>query len=549
MDREFFNMKAWFAILIWLVSHDLVAQPDFILYNGKIFTADRRALWEEALAIKGNRIVAVGKNEIVTKQKGRTTRLIDLKGRLVIPGFNDAHAHVGTDYPSRDIKLSENPADPTPWPLIQDSIRSILQKVPQGTMITASINPDLFEDPGARRAALDILSPDHPVILSAWTGHGKIVNSSAMKLLDLTASDEFAGGRIEKDNNGRSTGFLEEYAAFHLSARLTARQPRAAAVTELRRFYEYAASVGITSIQNMCTSFDPSVAMQLYDGQSFSCRTRLIAFPTPDSRELRLTEWKPLFKFNNGWTHGSGIKMILDGTPIERLACMREPYADRNTFGRLNFTSTQVKEFMKFALQNEQQIIIHAVGDSAIVTIIRAMRDLHPDDFWKSKRVRLEHAEMAVVDRQDLSDLKDLGIIIVQNPLHLALPGIMRARLDSTRTHYLQAMRTLLDNKIHFALGSDGPVNPFLNLMFATIHPDNPGEALTLEEALIAYTAGSAFAEFKENEKGTLARGQLADLAVLSNDIFEIPRDQLPATESILTFLDGQIVFDKKVLK
>jgi predicted amidohydrolase YtcJ len=124
----------------------------------------------------------------------------------------------------------------------------------------------------------------------------------------------------------------------------------------------------------------------------------------------------------------------------------------------------------------------------------------------------------------------------------------MRHRLDGSRTHYLQAMRSLSDNDIHFALGTDGPINPFLNLMFATIHPDNPPEALTLEEALIAYTAGSAFAEVKEAEKGTITVGQLADLAVLSQDIFEIPRDRLPATESILTFLDGQIVFDKKVL-
>jgi predicted amidohydrolase YtcJ len=241
--------------------------------------------------------------------------------------------------------------------------------------------------------------------------------------------------------------------------------------------------------------------------------------------------------------------MILDGTPIERLACMRKPYADKNTFGRLNFTAEQLKSFMNFALQNNQQIIIHAVGDSAIATIINTMRDLHPDNFWKDKRVRLEHAEMAVVDKQDLKALRDLGIIVVQNPLHLTLPEIMGQRLDKSRTRYLQAMRSLIDNDIHFALGSDGPINPFLNLMFATIHPDNPPEALTLEEALIAYTAGSAFAEFKEMEKGTLAQGQLADIAVLSQNIFEIPREQLPATESILTFLDGKIVLDKKLLK
>jgi predicted amidohydrolase YtcJ len=542
-------MKPRLAILLCLITNTLFAQPDFILYNGKVFTSDKRALWEEAVAIKGNRIIAVGKSEVVRKQKGRTTKLIDLQGHLVIPGLNDAHAHIGPDYPSRVLNLSKNPADPTPWPMIQDSIVRTVRELPPGTMITGSINPDLFEDTEARRAALDILAPDHPVVLAAWTGHGMIVNTSAMKLLNLKEESEFAGGRIEKDNNGRSTGFLEEYAGFHLSATLTSKLSQAAAIKELQRFHEYTASLGITSLQNMCTSFGPAAAIQMYEGHFFSCRTRLIAFPVPDSRELRLAEWKPLFNFNSKLTYGSGIKMILDGTPIERLACMRKPYSDKNTYGRLNFTPNQLKAFMTFALENKQQIMIHAVGDSAIATIIKTMRDLHPDAFWRDKRVRLEHAEMAVVDKQDLQSLKDLGIIIVQNPLHLTLPDIMGSRLDSSRTHYLQAMRSLLDNKIHFALGSDGPINPFLNLMFATIHPDNPREALTLEDALIAYTAGSAFAEFKEREKGMIVRGQLADLAVLSQDIFEIPREQMPATQSILTFLDGQIVFDKKMLR
>src|SRR5688572_10339735 len=136
---------------------------------------------------------------------------------------------------------------------------------------------------------------------------------------------------------------------------------------------------------------------------------------------------------------------------------------------------------MQFALSNNQQIIIHAVGDSTIVTIIRAMRDLHPDTFWKDKRVRIEHAEMAVVKQNDLHLLKQLGIVIVQNPLHLALPGVMAQRLNESRTQYLQAMRSLLDSDIPFALGSDGPPNPFLNLMFATFHPNNPKEAITLE--------------------------------------------------------------------
>lgn len=542
-------MKIFIALLLCLAYPSLYGQPDFILYNGKVFTSNKDRLWQEAVAIKGNRIVAVGKNDIVSKQKGPNTFVIDVGGRLVIPGLNDAHAHIGPDYPSRYINLAENPAQPTPWAMVRDSITSVVEKISPGTLITASINPDLFQDMEARRANLDALAPDHPVMLAAWTGHGIVINSAAMNLLKISEAIDIAGGRMEKDSNGQSTGYFEEYAAFHFNAILASILPIEESVQELQRFHEYTATLGITSVQNMCTSLNPKAAMELYGGHSFPCRTRLIAFPTADTHDLQLTEWKPIFNFTSNHTHGSGVKMVLDGTPIERLACMRKPYADSNTFGRLNFTPAQLKSFMTFALENKQQIMIHAVGDSAVATIIKVMRDMHPDEFWRNKRVRVEHGEMAVVDKQDIQSLKDLGIIVVQNPLHLTLPDVMGQRLDKSRTRYLQAMRSLIDNDIHFALGSDGPINPFLNLMFATIHPDNPPEALTLEEALIAYTAGSAFAEFKEAEKGKIAVGQLADLAVLSQNIFEIAREQLPATESILTFLDGKIVFDKKILK
>ena len=136
-----------------------------------------------------------------------------------------------------------------------------------------------------------------------------------------------------------------------------------------------------------------------------------------------------------------------------------------------------------------------------------------------------------------------MGIVIVQNPMHLGLPQVMAARWNN-RSPYLQAMRSLIDNNIPLAFGSDGPHNPFLNIMLAAIHPDNPAEAIKVEEAVIAYTLGSAYAEFKENEKGTLTVGKLADLSVLSQDIFSIPIQQLPATSSLMTIIDGKIVFE-----
>lgn len=529
-----------------LVCH---AQPDIILHNGKIFTADRTGLWAEAIAIAGTRISAVGNDADVLKLKGSQTRVIDLEGHVVVPGFNDAHAHLGASPSGREFLLVADPAQPTPWEVVRDSITKIVKEVPVGTWIRTYVNPDLFEDKRAQRLTLDSIAPNHPVLLSGWTGHGEIMNTPALQIAGFNDQSVLAGGTIHKMKDGTLSGRVDEYAGFTLSSLLTADYSTERTVGEMRNFHRNTASWGITTMQNMCTAFTPERAQEVYAKPDFTCRTRLIAFPATDEQGLRLDEWKPLFRTFNNLTYGSGVKMILDGTPVERLACMRERYHDRDTHGMLNFSIGQVKDFMRFALANNQQIMIHAVGDSAIVTIIRAMRQLHPDSFWKDKRVRLEHAEMAVVTRDDLQTLKDLGIVVVQNPLHLALPDLMKQRLGTRRTKYLQAMRSLIDNGIPLTLGSDGPPNPFLNMMFATLHPNNPAEAITLEEAVIAYTHGSAYAEFSEKDKGTLVAGKLADLAVLSQDIFEIPVQQLPATTSVLTFLDGRVVYDAQVLK
>jgi hypothetical protein len=524
-------------------------QPDLILYNGKIFTSNKRALWAAAMAIKGQRISAIGSSDVVLKLKGPGTRLIDLQGHVVVPGFNDAHTHIDPTYPAREIDLWHDPLQPTSWEAVRDSVLRVVEQVPPGTWITSTINPDLFDDKRAQRFSLDSIAPHHPVILSAWTGHGKLLNSHALTLTGLTEESVSPGGWLRKTDRGDLTGHVEEYAGFKIYSIRSANLTTDKIIEDIKNFHRYTASLGITTMQNICTAFNAEQVQKVYAFPHFSCRTRLVAFPTPGQRRLNLEQWTPVFRTFNNMNYGSGIKLILDGTPIERLACMSEPYKDRETQGKLNFSLDGVKEFMRFALENDQQIIIHAVGDSTVSTIIRAMRDLHPDKFWATKRLRLEHAEMAVVKKEDLQTLKSLGIVIVQNPLHLALPDIMKQRLSGPRTKYIQAMRTLLNNNIPFALGTDGPPNPFLNLMLATLHPDNPPEAITLEEAVIAYTLGSAYAEFSEKEKGTLEVGKLADLAVLSQDIFEIPKNALPTTQSILTILDGKIVHDAHILK
>jgi predicted amidohydrolase YtcJ len=533
-----------FLVSMLTVKTNISAQSaDIILTNGKIFTSGINHLYVQALAIKGNKIIAVGSDEEITKLADDKSQRINLDGKTVVPGFNDAHGHVGPNYPAYRFQLTGNVLALTPWTIIKDSIAKIAMTIPAGTFIIATINPELLDDTSARKKELDNIAPQNPVMLSAWTGHGKILNTAALNFFHFNNQSSFKGGRIDTNTSGEPTGLLEEYAQYWIGAELSDKMDSLKIISGLTSYYQQTAALGITTIQNMCTQHHAQQVADIYSTHEFSCRVRLMAFPFTNSKELLLHDWDNFFHPLNKMNYVSGVKLILDGTPVERLACMRTAYKDKpGDYGRLNFDEAQLKEYMRYCLAHKQQIIIHAVGDSSIVTTIRCMRSLHPDAFWKDKRLRIEHGDFAIEKPGDITTLKQLGIVIVQNPTHLALPPVMAARFADTTIQYLQPMQTLLRNKIPFAIGSDGPFNPFLNIMLATMHPDNPKEAITVEQAVIAYTYGSAFAEFKENEKGTLAKGKLADLAVLSQDIFTISKEQLPATKSVLTMIDGKIV-------
>jgi predicted amidohydrolase YtcJ len=221
----------------------------------------------------------------------------------------------------------------------------------------------------------------------------------------------------------------------------------------------------------------------------------------------------------------SGVKWILDGTPIERNAALRKPYAAGGE-GRINFPD--LAPLLKAGTGADQQILLHAAGDRTIAKILEAMDKAGTG--WPARRLRIEHADGLFSDLVPAA--KRHGVVAVLNPSHFPFCGAYPAG------GYCPA-KSLLKAGVPIAIGSDGPLNPFLNMMFATTHG---GEALTREQVLTAYTAGSAFAEFAEKEKGKIAPGMLADIAVLSQDIFTVRPDELPATKSVLTIIDGVVV-------
>ncbi len=532
---------------IFLMITATAQHADVILVNGKIFTADANRPYVSALAIKGDRLVAIGSDTEIQKFKTKATKLIDLAGRTVTPGFNDAHDHAGADYPARQFVLQQNPTDATTWERVRDSIVQITSTVPAGTWIRTTVNPELFADARARLQNLDSIAPNHPVLLAAWTGHGVIVNSKAMQLLGYDQTTTVLGGWLGKDAAGKANGVLHEYANYPIDAKLALQMPKQAILSALTEYEAQALSMGITSHQVMATELPLSLFREIYASPDFKMRTRIIAFPFTNDKRILLEETLGLLGPISKNVEVTGIKLILDGTPIERLAFMSRPYDDApNESGHLDFDEQQIRAYIQFCIKQKQQIMVHAVGDASVKIMIKQMRSMHPDAFWKSKRVRMEHADFAVMTTADLDTLARMGIIIVQNPMHLALPGIMMQRTGN-RTKYLQAMRSLLQYNVPLAIGSDGPINPYLNIMMAVLHPDNPAEALTVEQAVTAYTTGSAYAEFKEKEKGKLLPGMLADMVVLSQDIFTVPANELPRTQAVLTMVGGKIVYEGAV--
>jgi predicted amidohydrolase YtcJ len=249
-----------------------------------------------------------------------------------------------------------------------------------------------------------------------------------------------------------------------------------------------------------------------------------------------------------------GTKYILDGTPVERGAALREPYADmtastdgRPQTGRADFEPSAIREMLVHARASGDPLHLHITGDVQLQALLAAMAELRPTKpgavgDWREQRIVIEHGD--AIAAADIARIRDLGIVVVQNPSHMMTPELMRARIGDRVTRWMP-MKSLVAARVPFALGSDGPLNPFLNIKFATEHPANPGEALTREQALVAYTQGAAYDERTEAFKGRLVTGYAADLAVLSQDIFTVPADALPTTRSVLTIVGGTIVLDR----
>ena len=519
--------------------------PDTVVVNAKVFTSNPAQPWAQALAIRGDRIVAVGETAAISALAGASTRRIDAGGRTIIPGINDAHQHVGIAPPHDRLDL---PFDPTVAQL-EAALRAAVAASRPGRLIEGEIGPSAWAAPAFTRTWLDAIAPQHPVRLSSFTGHGTLVNSKALEWIGVTeAVNDPEGGHYGRDPQGRLDGRLEEYADYMSGRALSAKTEPADIVSSYRRFATEAAGFGITSVQLMGNALPIADASKYLVEAATPIRWKVFRFPMREDGGDTIDSRSPLPPQPTPLIDVRGMKWILDGTPVERFAFMREPYLDAPAErGRLNFKADRIEQFVGWAYGTEDPLAVHAVGDGAIDAYVTAIEKAGRPEVWRAKRPRIEHGDMLSPDL--IARIRPLGVVVVQNPLHFMLAEILAARLGPRRMAALQPMKSLLDNGIPVALGADGPMNPFLNIMAAVMHPSNPKEALTREQAVIAYTSGSAFAEFQEKQKGQLAVGMLADLAVLSADLFTVPVPQLPALQSVLTMVGGKIVHDAGAIR
>ena len=532
--------------------------PDLILFKGKIFISDVAHPYVQALAIRGERIVATGDTDKVRALAGPQTKQIDLAGRTVIPGINDAHYHLGVT-PSNEFYLRFKSPDPT-LAEVSEAIVAALPQTHEGTIIYGLIGPAAYLDLQLNRDFLDELVHDRPIILHTVSGHAAVLNSAALTKFGIPdGKTDPLGGRYERNPDGRLTGVLREYAALDLVRKLTDLTSESDAVKELREKLSGFAKLGITSIQDMSNAIAPERCLDLLDRVPSPIRVRVIRMPgsTPNGRDTR--EGLEVLHHRSGLVTVDGTKWMLDGTPLEGTFATRQAQAALFAEVRqaqisgtvaaaldhafatleLTFPREQISAMLEESLKLNDQLIVHVSGYPSASAMLDAMQSSGGKATWADRRVRFEHGDGLFPDL--LPRVKEMGIIVVQNPSHAA---------HGMRSAQARPLKSFLVAGIPLALGSDsgGPVNPYRDIMFAITHPDRPSEAISREQAVIAYTLTSAFAEFAEKDKGSLEPGKLADLAVLSQDIFSVPTAELPKTQSVLTLVGGKTVYDAGVL-
>jgi hypothetical protein len=531
---------------------------DLIIRNALVRTLDPRQPTAEAVAIAGNRIAALGASAEIARFAGPRTRVIDAGGRLVLPGFNDAHLHFlmgGFQLSSAQLRDAATPEE------FARRIGQFAKTIPQGRWITGGEWDHERWPTNAlpTRRFIDALTPAHPVFVTRLDGHMALANSLALKLAGVTRDTQApAGGEIVRDpQTGEPTGILKDSAMSFVHKVIpepTFEEKLAAA----RAATEHAARLGVTSVQDMSAGADVGVYQTLH--QRGELKTRIYAvWPIPKWEQLAATGVRAAF--GNDWLRTGALKGFSDGSLGSTTALFFAPYHDApHTRGLPADEMFPEGVMLQRALAADRaglQVMIHAIGDRANDQILSLFEQVAKQNGERDRRCRIEHAQH--LRPQDIPRFGRARVLASMQPYHCADDGRWaEKRIGAERCRGTYAFRALLDAGATLAFGSDwtvAPLEPLQGIAAAVTrrtldgkHPGGwvPEQKITVEEAVRAYTVGSAYAEFQEHVKGTLAPGKLADLVILSADIFTIPPTAIESARVELTVVEGRVVYEAR---
>lgn len=539
---------------------------DTILYNGKIYTLGNRGTVAEAIYIKGNKIAFIGENEEALRFKNKDTKLIDLEGKMAVPGFNDSHMHLlSYGYTATKIELNNAKS-------IEDLILLGKERLNSGNLkkgdwiLGRGWNNDYFDDNRLpTRYDLDKITTDFPICYTRVCGHILVVNSKALEVVGIDRnSPQVPGGKFDLDENGEPLGIFRENAMDIIYSAIP--DPDIDSIKSMiLKCSEDAVKQGITSIQTDDFEQLPKkdyekiikAYLELIDEGKLKVRVY---------EQCLLPDMKKLKSFlEKGYTTGWGneyfkigpLKLLADGSLGARTAYLTEPYNDDNsTRGIPVFSQEEMDELVLTAHNGGMHVAIHGIGDGAMYMACESIEKALKENPREDHRHGIVHCQ--ITDVNLMNKFKELNLVAYVQPIFLHYDmHIVEDRIGKERARYTYNWKRMIDMGIHVAGGSDCPVEKFdiLPNLYSAItrkdlngYPENgwlPDQKLTIDEALRIFTVEGAYASFEENIKGTLEPGKLADVVVLEKNLYDIQPDEIKDVKVDFTIMDGKVVYER----
>lgn len=555
-----------FILLLIACNNHAVKSPTLVLLNGKIFTAENLTSFNEAIAITDNTITAVGKTDDIKSLAGDSTQIIDLQGKLVIPGFHDAHIHfLNGSKGLAEVELTSTQSAAE----VEAYIQKYVTEHPNSLWITGRGWQYTFYEGGfPTRKMLDALVSDKPAYIRAYDGHTAWVNSKALALAGINKKFRFTGfGEVVKDATGEPTGILKED-AMSLISNLIPPKTREENLEALRLGMKLAAQLGITSIQNAHGDVEETeLYEEMLKNNELTLRTG-IAFSIEEKTSAtdlkNFVEVRDRIGNNNPMLRAGAVKFMIDGVIEGHTAFMLDPYSDPvpkdlSPTGQISMPLLRFVSLVSTIDSLGFQIYTHAIGDRGVRETLNAYEIALKKNKRKDARHRIEHIE--TINPEDISRFAQLDVMPSMEPIH-AEPGSVEVwgkAVGEKRLPYSFAWNDLLKANGKLVFSSDWPaclsLNPIRGLHVAVTRRNPQGfpedgwvvnQKITMAEAIYAYTYMGAYSSHEEKIKGKIAAGYLADIVVLSQDLFTVNPMDVHKTFVDLTVFDGKIIYERK---